>query len=49
VDIKFKKLKEAMYEIVISGRLEKGEYGFINRSGGFNPSGKMTVFAFGID
>ena len=31
------------------GRLEKGEYGFINRSGGFNPTGKITVFAFGID
>ena len=48
VDIKFKKLKEGVYEIVIKGKLEKGEYGFINRMG-MNPSGKLTVCAFGID
>ena len=48
IDIKFKKLKDGLYEIVISSRLEKGEYGFINMNG-MNQTGKLKVYAFGID
>jgi len=48
VDLNFKKLKEGVYEIVVSGRLEKGEYGFINMNT-MGQTGKIPMFTFGID
>ncbi|MGZ5190843.1 MAG: hypothetical protein ACXWCZ_07455 [Flavisolibacter sp.] len=48
LELRFKKVREGTYEIVVAGNLEKGEYGFVNMNG-MNSSGKMSVFAFGID
>lgn len=48
IELRFKKIKEGTFEIVVPGNLEKGEYGFVNMNG-MNSSGKMTVFAFGVD
>ena len=48
LELRFKKIREGTYEIVVAGNLEKGEYGFVNMNG-MNSSGKMTVFAFGVD
>jgi hypothetical protein len=48
VELRFKKIKEGTFEIVVAGELGKGEYGFVNMNA-MNPGGKMTVFAFGID
>jgi len=48
VELRFKKIKEGTYEIIVANKLEKGEYGFINMSN-MNSSGKITLFAFGID
>lgn len=48
VEIKFKKVKEGTYEIVLTGNLEKGEYGFINMYS-MNPTGGVTTYAFGVD
>ena len=48
MELKFKKIKEGTFEIVVAGKLEKGEYGFINMSG-MNQTGKIAVFAFGVD
>jgi hypothetical protein len=48
VDLKFKKLKDGIYEIVVSGRLEKGEYGFINMNA-MGQTGNIPMFTFGLD
>lgn len=48
VEIKFKRVKEGTFEIIIIGNLVKGEYGFLN-SYSMNASGGMTTFAFGVD
>ena len=48
VELKFKKLKEGVYEVVVPKKLEKGEYGFVNMSM-MNPGGKVVVYAFGVD
>ncbi len=48
VEIKFKKVKEGTFEIIIIGDLGKGEYGFLN-SYSMNSGRGMTTFAFGID
>ena len=48
VELRFKKIKEGTYEIIVADKLEKGEYGFVNM-GSMNSSGKISLFAFGID
>ena len=48
VELKFKKIREGTYEMVVAGKLEKGEYGFVNMNA-MSPGGKVTLFAFGID
>jgi len=48
IEIKFKRVKEGTFEIIIIGNLVKGEYGFINAHS-MNPGGGMTTFAFGVD
>jgi hypothetical protein len=48
VEVKFKRVKEGTFEIIVTGSLEKGEYGFIN-SYAMKPGGGMTAFAFGVD
>jgi hypothetical protein len=48
VEIKFKRIKEGTYEIILTSELAKGEYGFINAHS-MNHSGGMTTYAFGID
>jgi len=48
VDLKFKKIRDGVYEVVVSGRLDKGEYGFINMTA-MGQGGKLAVYAFGID
>jgi len=48
VEIKFKRVKEGTFEIIIIGNLVKGEYGFIN-SYSMGAGGGMTTFAFGVD
>jgi hypothetical protein len=47
VEIKFKRVKEGTFEIIVTGSLTKGEYGFIS-SHSMKPGG-MTTFAFGVD
>ena len=48
VEIKFKKVREGTYEIVIPENLEKGEYGFVNAFT-MNAAGGLKTFAFGVD
>lgn len=48
LELKFKKIKEGVFEIVVPKTLEKGEYGFVNMSA-MNPNGKVVVYTFGVD
>ena len=48
LEIKFKRVKENTYEIIVPGNLEKGEYGFINMHS-MSAAGGMTTYAFGVD
>ena len=48
VEIKFKKVKEGTFEIIVVGNLEQGEYGFINLHS-MGAAGGMTAYAFGVD
>ena len=48
VELKFKRVKEGTFEIIVTGSLAKGEYGFIS-SFAMKPGGGMTAYAFGID
>ena len=48
VEVKFKKVKEGTFEIVVTGTLEKGEYGFVNAYS-MKPGAGMTTYAFGVD
>lgn len=48
LELKFKKLKEGVFEVVVPKKLEKGEYGFVNMSM-MNAGGKVVVYAFGVD
>jgi hypothetical protein len=48
VEIKFKRVKEGTFEIIVPGSLAKGEYGFIS-SYSMKPGGGMTAYAFGVD
>jgi hypothetical protein len=48
VDLNFRKLKDGVYEIIVSGKLEKGEYGFLNMNA-MGQTGKIPMFTFGLD
>ena len=48
VQIKFKKVKDGTFEIIVVGKLEKGEYGFINLHS-MGAGGGMATYAFGVD
>jgi hypothetical protein len=48
VDLKFKKLKDGVFEIVVSGKLEKGEYGFMNMNA-MGQTGNIPLYTFGLD
>jgi hypothetical protein len=48
IEIKFKRVREGTFEIIIVGNLAKGEYGFLN-SYSMNAGRGMTTFAFGVD
>lgn len=48
VEVKFKRVKDGTFEIIVPGNLAKGEYGFIS-SQSMKPGGGMTTYAFGVD
>jgi len=48
VEVKFKRVKEGTFEIIVTGSIAKGEYGFIS-SYAMKPGGGMTAYTFGVD
>jgi hypothetical protein len=48
LEIKFKRVKDNTYEIIVPEILGKGEYGFINMHS-MSAAGGMTTYAFGVD
>ena len=48
VEIRFKRVKEGTFEIIVTGSLEKGEYGFVSTYS-MKAGGGMTTYAFGVD